>query len=95
MPKQRCIELHAPRQKCRHAILDKKLDKEKHIFFSCNGANKSIYYTINITSFQFVNQVLAFLLDSEAAIAYNAPITNASNYSLQKIDSIDSNSSAT
>ena len=65
--------------------------KGKPAFFSCDGANKSIYHVVKMTSFWYVNRVMTFLLDSDAAIGDNISAADASNHSLQKNDYLDSN----
>jgi len=68
----------------RHRIADKPL------FFSCDGANKNIHHVIKMISFWYLDRVLTFLLDSDAAIGDNANTADAANVSLKKLDrSID------
>ena len=63
---------------------NRKVDNS--LFFSCNYVNKNMHYIIKIVSFWYLDQVLIFLLDSDAAIGDNTNTIDAANIFLTKDD---------
>jgi hypothetical protein len=61
----------------------------KKKFFSCDGANKGIHHVVKVISWWYVDRVMYFLLDADAAIGDNKQTALASDVSMKKIDPIE------
>ena len=60
--------------------------KNKPVYFSCNRANKRIYYIIKMVYFWYINCILSFLLDLNAGIMVNIKTAQATNVLMKEID---------